>query len=195
MHQAGHSLNQAENLIHDHRIRLMKAFEKRPDDPEIPPEFLDRVTRRLQGFIEQLNATMLPLVGGDSDVEVRHRALGKIALELNLKAFAYRGTFEEIKPQMLDSFNPERHTEENPGSDCSDFAGKPILMTTMVGVRFKHPEKGWRTCSHAKVKMWPENNKEDQPKRVPLPDMAGGGPSQETNRRILPKKRQIGEVA
>ena len=181
IYKAGHSPGQAENLIHDHRIRVMKAYEKSPDDPEIPPEFLDRVTKRRQAFVEKLNATMLPLVGGNSDVQVRHQKIAKVAAELNLRTSAYRGMFEVVKPHMMEPFNPERHADENPGSDYPDLVGKPILVTTMMGVRFKRPEKGWRTCAHAKVKVWPENNTERD--------------SKQTNRRIVPKKRQVGEVA
>jgi hypothetical protein len=163
IYKAGHSPDQAENLIHDHRVRVMKAYEKSPDDPEIPPEFLDRVTKRRQAFVEKLNATMLPLVGGNSDVQVRHQKIAKVAAELNLRTSAYRGIFEVVKPHMNEPFNPERHADENPGSDYPDLAGKPILVTTM------------------KVKVWPENNTERD--------------SKQTNRRIVPKKRQVGEVA
>ncbi len=173
----------------------MKAYEKSPDDPEVPPEFLDRVTRRRQTFVEQLNATMLPLVGGNSNIQVRHQQMAKVALELHLKTSAYRGKFEEIKPQMLDWFNPERHAEENPGPDYPDLVGRSILVTTMPGVRFKHPEKDWRTCVRAKVKVSPVNSTEwDPPNRVSIPDIPGGSPSNKINQRFVPKKRQIGEV-
>jgi len=140
--EAGHSRDQAENLIHEHRIQIMKAFETSSDHPDIPPEFRDRVSRRHQAFVEHLNFTMLSLVGGDSDAQARHRKIASIASELNIKVFAYRGTFEEISPQMKEPFNSQGNEEENPAPDFPDLEGQPVLVTMMMGVRFKHPEVG-----------------------------------------------------
>jgi hypothetical protein len=195
--EAGHSPEQAENLIYEYRMRVMKAHETppSPDDFEIPPEFRDRMSRRRQAFVEHLNLTMLPLVGGDSDVQARHKKIANIASELNLKVFAYKGTFEEVNPQMADKFDPECHVEENAEPSFPNLAGQSILVTTMLGVRFKHPEKGWRTCSPAKVKAWLRNDapKDSPQSRIPLPDIPGGGPANQMVR-IIPKKRRVAEV-
>lgn len=177
--KAGHSDDQALNLIHDYQIRVMKAYKTR--DPDIPPSIRDRLSRRHQTFVELLNRTMLPLVGGGKDIQLRHEIIADFASELNLKVSAYRGTFEEIKPQITELFDFERHVEENqaPG----DSTGERILVTTMMGVRYKHPEKDWRICSSAKVKPWPVRNAPlATPKRVPLPDQPGSS--------IVPKKRR-----
>ncbi|KAH8781552.1 hypothetical protein F5882DRAFT_379597 [Hyaloscypha sp. PMI_1271] len=190
----GHTSEHAENIIHEYRIRLMKAFEASPEDPDIPPEFRDRLSGRRQAFVALLNATMLPLVGGNSDVQARHRKMASVASELNLKVFAYKGTFEEIRPQMNELFDPQRHAEETLEPGFLDLTGQAILMTTMMGVRFMHSEKGWRTCSPAKVKVWPVNDALRDPyARVRLPDMAcGNSPKQKA--RIIPQKRHVGEL-
>jgi hypothetical protein len=158
----------------------MKAYEASPEDPDIPPEFIDRLARRRQDFVEHLNLTMLPLVGGDSNVQARHNKMASTASELNLKVFAYRGTFEEVNPQMHSLFESGCHVEENPEPSSLDKAGRAILLTTMMGVRFKHPEKGWRTCSPAKVKVWPMNcvSRDSPQSKVPLPDIPDGSPSE-----------------
>jgi hypothetical protein len=173
----------------------MKAYEASPENPDIPPEFRDRLARRRQAFVEHLNLTMLPLAGGDSNVQTRHNKMANVASELNLKVFAYRGTFEEVNPLMHSLFEPRCHVEENEEPSSLDMEGQAILLTTMVGVRFKHPEKGWRTCSPAKVKVWPMNNvSRDLPQsRVPLPDIPDGSLSEQMIR-IGSKKRRIGEL-
>ena len=170
----------------------MKAHETNPEDPQIQPEFRERLSRRRQAFMETLNVTMLPLVGGDSDVQARHKKIAKIASELNLKVFAYRGTFVQIYPHIKEPFDLEYHTEENP--ELEDLAGQLILMTTMMGIKYEHPEKGWRTYSPAKVKVWPANNTlRHRTARVPSPDMARGNPPNQTTR-IVPKKRRAGDA-
>jgi hypothetical protein len=170
----------------------MKAHETNPEDPHIPPEFRERLYKKRQAFMELLNVTMLPLVGGDSDVQARHKKIAKIASELNLKVFAYRGTFVQIYPHIKEPFDLEYHTEENP--ELEDLAGQLILMTTMMGIKYEHPEKGWRTYSPAKVKVWPANNTlRHRTARVPLPDMARGNPPNQTTR-IVPKKRRAGDA-
>ncbi|PMD53750.1 uncharacterized protein K444DRAFT_146014 [Hyaloscypha bicolor E] len=193
--EVGHTSEHAENIIHEYRIRLMKAFEASPEDPDIPPEFRDRLSERRRAFVALLNVTMLPLVGGNTDVQARHRKMASVASELNLKVFAYKGTFEEIRPQMNEQFDPQRHAEDTLEPGFLDLAGQAILMTTMMGVRFRHPEKGWRTCSPAKVKVWSVNDALRDPyARVRLPDMAcGNSPKQKT--RIIPQKRRVGEVS
>jgi hypothetical protein len=189
---AGHSPHQADSLIHDYRIRLMKAHETNAEDPQIPSEFRDRLSGRRQAFMELLNVTMLPLVGGDSDVQARHKKIAKIASELNLKVFAYRGTFVQIYPRFKEPFDLEYHTEENP--ELENLAGQPILVTTMMGIKYEHPEKGWRTYSPAKVKAWPANNAwRHRTARVPLPDIPRGNPPKQTTR-IVPQKRRVGDV-
>ncbi len=171
----------------------MKTHETNPEDPHIPPDFRDRVYRRRQAFMELLNVTMLPLVGGDSDVQARHKKIAKIASELNLKVFAYRGTFVQIYPHIKEPFDLEYHREENP--ELEDLAGQPILVTTMMGIKYEHPEKGWRTYSPAKVKVWSANiTLRHRTARVPLPDMARGNPPIETTR-IVPKKRRVGDAS
>ena len=171
----------------------MKEHETNPEDPHIPPEFRERLYKKRQAFMERLNVTMLPLVGGDSDVQARHKKIAKIASELNLKVFAYRGTFVDIYPQIKEPFDLEYHTEENP--ELEDLEGQLILMTTMMGIKYEHPEKGWRTYSPAKVKVWPANNTlRHRTARVPLPDMARGNPPNQTTR-IVPKKRRVGDAS
>jgi hypothetical protein len=170
----------------------MKAHETNPEDPHIPPEFRERLDRGRQAFMELLNVTMLPLVGGDSDVQARHKKIAKIASELNLKVFAYRGTFVQIYPQIKEPFDLEYHTEENP--ELEDLAGQLILLTTMLGIKYEHPEKGWRTYSPAKVKAWLANNTlRHRTARVPLPDMPQGSPPGQITR-IVPKRRRVGDA-
>jgi len=192
--EAGHSHDQAENLIHEYRVQIMKAFEISPEHPDIPQEFRERVSRRRQGFVEHLNFTMLSLVGGNSDAQSRHRKIASIASELNLKVFAYRGIFEEIRPQMKEPFDAQRHAEENPEPDFPDLEGHAILVTTMMGVRFKHPEKDWRICFPAKVKMWPLKETVRSHTALGLmPDLPfGKSLVQET--RIIPQKRRAEEL-
>lgn len=172
----------------------MKAFEVFPQDPDIPPEFRNRLSRRHQAFVEQLNVTMLPLVGGNSDVQARHKKMASVASGINLKVFAYRGTFEEIRPQMNEVFDPHCHAEENLEPGFPDLSGQSILVNTMMGVRYKHPEKDWRTCSPAKVKVWPVNDaSQNASARVPLPDMPRGKSLKQVTQ-VAPKKRRVGET-
>ncbi|KAE9366136.1 hypothetical protein N431DRAFT_472691 [Stipitochalara longipes BDJ] len=189
------SHDQAENLIHDYRIQVMKAYEVSSKAPEIPPEFQDRQSRRVQDFIEHLNLTMLPLVGGDNDVQARHKRMANIASELNLKVFAYRGTFEAVNPQMHALFDPECHAEENPEPGYPDLVGRCIIVTTVMGVRFKHPEKGWRTCSQARVELWPPEDalKGSPQSRFPFPGAPSGGSSNQMIRTV-PKKRPVDDM-
>lgn len=170
----------------------MKAHQTNPEDPLIPREFRERLYGRRQAFMEGLNVTMLPLVGGDNEVQARHKKIAKIASELNLKVFAYRGTFVQINPCIKEPFDLEYHTEENP--ELEDLAGQPILLTTMMGIKYEHPEKGWRTYCPARTNVWLANNTlRHRAARVPLPDMPQGNPPNQTTR-IVPKKRRVADA-
>ena len=183
--KAGLSEDQAEDLIHEYRIRVMKAYKANADDANIPAELRDRISKRKQTFIELLNLTMLPLVGGGKEVQKRHRRIADLASELNLKVSAYRGIFEEIRPQITEPFDCECHVEEN--SEPGDLPGQSVLVTTMVGIRYKHPEKDWRMCSPAKVKICPAWDALPNPrKRIPLPEAPSSS--------IVPRKRQNEEM-
>lgn len=80
-----------------------------------------------------------PLVGADNDIYRLHQNIAGIATDLRAKIHAYAGTFEKILPIRGKLFNPNLHQLEQvrPEQNDQDATGRPILLTTIFGVRYK----------------------------------------------------------
>lgn len=148
--------NLLESIIQDSRIRVMS---KKPENAQ---HFTQRRTLRHDDFVKQLNSTMHSLVGCNDETKRFHSDISRIAAGLNEKIFAYqvKGVHEPIIAKTGDAFDPEHHELDSPelgvaGINQRDLKGKTILLTTIVGVKFKaRGEEGWVVCSPAKVRLW-----------------------------------------
>jgi hypothetical protein len=190
--EAGNSPQTAEQIIQSTRIQAMEALRNPKVTPQ-PKELLKRVTKRQEAFVEQLNITMKPILGGDSDLEKRHRVIAGLATDLNLKISAYSGEFKEIAPKLNENekFDPNFHTPDNPELEDQDLSGQPILVTTMMGIKFRLPGRPWRTCSKARVQLVPCST--NIPSSMVMPDGIGGR-FNTTNQSLVPKKRYFKDL-
>lgn len=116
----------------------------------------------------------MPIVGCDSVFDRFHRGIAELAIKLNAHISTdTRGAFQEIRPVLGDLFDPQFHGLDVQEQDPSSFAGQPILVTTMIGIKYRVPGRDWRVCSRAEVEL----------QRVPV--SAG----QRKDSPILPRKR------
>ena len=136
----------AEMIVQDNRIRTIR---------ENPTHHADRVKNSQEAFVKDMNAIMEPLVSGiDEEAERLHRSIAGIAVSLKEKLSAYAGTFEAIRPKICSTFDPDSQIPDTDDQDLHNIVSKPILMTTMIGVRFIDPLLGSRVCVRAKIKTW-----------------------------------------
>ncbi|CZR57992.1 uncharacterized protein PAC_07882 [Phialocephala subalpina] len=148
--------NLLEMIIQDSRIRAMNK------KPENAPRFSQRRKLLHDDFVKQLNGTMHSLVGCNDETQRFHSEIARIAIDLNEKIFAYRaqGIHEPIVAKRGDLFDPEYHELDSPEMEGAafnqrDLKGKPILLTAIVGVKFKaRGQERWEVCSPAKVRLW-----------------------------------------
>jgi hypothetical protein len=119
-----------------------------------PKQFSEQLKSRHQSFVQLLNNAMMAIVGCDSVFDGFHRAIADLAIELNAHISTdTRGTFREIRPVAGDLFDPHFHRLENGEQDPGNCAGHPILVTTMVGIKYRLPVREWRVCSPAEVEI------------------------------------------
>ncbi len=135
--EAGNSPEKAEQIIQSTRIQAMEAL-RNPNITAKPKELLERVTKRQEAFVEQLNIAMKPILGGGSDLEKRHTVIAALATDLNLKISAYSGEFKEIAPKLImgENFDSNLHTPDNPELEGQDLSGQTILVSTIIGIKF-----------------------------------------------------------
>ncbi|KAE8452471.1 hypothetical protein EG329_000373 [Mollisiaceae sp. DMI_Dod_QoI] len=162
----GLSSNLIDMIVQDTRIRTMK------EKPENVREFSERRRLRYHSFIKQLNGTMHSLIGGNSETHDLHVSIAGIVSDLNMRMFAYRGTYAPINPKIGELFDTRLHALDNPelegpGLNHRDLEEKPILMTMIVGVKFKPPGGDWIVCAPAKVRLL--RPVEPAKQRTPLP--------------------------
>lgn len=143
----GVDLSPAE-MIQDTRIRAMKASPR-------PPQFANRLKLRYNKFVEQLNATMFPLVGNNSEIYGKHKAIAEAAEELNLRVWAYKHNYEPICPKLGDRFNIKEHTLYDPTE--AKYEGRKILLTKMLGIKIEIGGGEWRVCHRAEVGLFPDS--------------------------------------
>ena len=112
---------------------------------------------------------MMPLVGCNTDTNAFHTAIAKLACDLNATLSAFRGNFAAIYPEIGEPFDAKLHVTEGMerrdlvgaglGGRTGEVEGRNVLFTALFGVRerVEGPSGGreWRTCVHAKVRMWP----------------------------------------
>jgi hypothetical protein len=97
---------------------------------------------------------MLPLVGAGSVFDRFHKGIAKLAADLNGNISTdTKGEFGEIRPMMGDVFDPRFHRLADHEQDARNCAGQPILVTTMIGIKFRLPGREWRVCSPAEVEV------------------------------------------
>ncbi|KAL2068742.1 hypothetical protein VTL71DRAFT_15080 [Oculimacula yallundae] len=147
----GYSPEAIETIIQDNRIRTISSPSK---------SFSNRLATRQESFIRELNATMMPLVGCNSETNNFHTAVAALACSFNTQLSAHTGVFEAIFPKTGDLFEYGRHEldgSETDGKmrDARELVGRPILLTALFGVKAKMGGREWRTCVAAKVRLWP----------------------------------------
>jgi hypothetical protein len=183
---AGISNSDSERIVHDHRVRIARLYERNPHDSTIPADFKVHVAAQQQMFIENLNASMLLLVGGNKETQKQHQKIAKVATELKLIIAAYKGIFEPIQPQMNEVFKGLENV-----SDMEDPEERPVLVTTMIGIRYSLPGKPWRTCLQARVDLWPERQPStDSSRSITLSQTSFTSPSNRQLVQSSSKKRK-----
>ncbi|CZT47543.1 uncharacterized protein RSE6_08115 [Rhynchosporium secalis] len=147
----GYAPHETELILQDNRIRSITS----------PPQFFaSRLAARKEDFIRRLNATMMPLVGCDSETNGFHIAIASQACSLNTQLSAHIGKYEPIFPKTGELFDYGRHELDGsethgPMRNAKELFGTPVLLTAMFGLKAKTTGKEWRTCVSAKVRMWP----------------------------------------
>lgn len=105
--------------------------------------------------MEEMNRIMLPLVGADSAFNEFHSCFADLAVDLNANiGTEVRGEFQEINPAMGELFDPVAHKSASREGDDQDYSDQPILVTAMIGIKFRLPGKEWRVCVRAEVELW-----------------------------------------
>ena len=128
-------------ILQDNRIRTIR---------ENPRQHVDRVKNCQEAFVKDMNAIMEPLVSGiDDEAERLHRSIASIAVSLK-----ERRHIRGHQTQDLLDFRPRFPATHIDDQDSHNIVSKPILMTTMIGVRFIDHLLGSRVCARAKVKTW-----------------------------------------
>ncbi|KUJ15476.1 uncharacterized protein LY89DRAFT_720013 [Mollisia scopiformis] len=154
---AGLSSDMIQMIIQDTRIRTMK---KNPADAQ---SFTERRKTRVDDFVKRLNGAMVAIVGNNAEINSFHESIANIASTLNVNMSAYRGEYAPIYPQLSDAFDLNFHVLdslelEGPGLNVKDLEGRPILLTMLMGVKFKGPGRDWVVCYRAKVRLWRPTN-------------------------------------
>lgn len=142
--------------------------------------------------IRQLNAAMMPLIGGIGGNEVLHRihvTIADIAGDLNAKFIAYTGTPEPIMPGTGDIFDPEIHISDDPLDEYRDLSHRHVMLTTMGGVRFHVPGQPVRTWSKAKVRLRPKSDGISGTSNASLSSVSGSSHGQ-----AMPRKRSYHDL-
>ena len=110
-------------------------------------------------FIRKLNAAMMPLVsgiGGNEGLHQIHEIIADLAGDLKAKFSAYTGEFEDVMPGIGDQFDAEKHESDDPMDEDGELANRYVMLTTMVGVKFRIPGQPMQILSKAKVRLWPQ---------------------------------------
>ncbi|EKD14088.1 uncharacterized protein L3040_007910 [Drepanopeziza brunnea f. sp. 'multigermtubi'] len=154
----GVSADMIEQILQDNRIRTASSK---------PAEFSARIQHRSDGLVRELNATMMPLVGCNSEMNDFHTSISRLASDLNIRLCSFPAEYRPITTRIGESFVHDIHALETQGvgrpeQSLLDVIGKPVLLTTMFGVRERMPmpmatphAAEARVCVKAKVKLWP----------------------------------------
>lgn len=125
------------------RVRTMK----KPHSAEFSAKLETRYTK----FVQNLNNTMLPLVGTSSSIVELHKAIANAAQDLNMLISAYDSKYQSIYPRLEELFDGKEHTVHDPR--LVRYVGKPILLSKMFGLKVKIGNGEWRICQQADVAM------------------------------------------